>query len=172
MLIRPAEPSDVATLVRFIHELAEYEQEPDAVAITEEQLRDRLFGDVPHLWAHVAEVDGQVVGMAIWFLNFSTWAGTHGVYLEDLYVTPQSRGRGAGKALLSTLADICVQRGYARLELWVLDWNRPAIEFYRSLGFVGMDEWTVQRLHGEPLRALADTDFPTMSDRGHTSTGE
>ena len=155
MLVRPAEPSDAELLVRFIHDLAEYEKEPDAVHITVAQLSAVLFGDEPHLWAHVAEIDGEVVGMAIWFLNFSTWEGTHGIYLEDLYVDPGSRGRGAGQALLSTLADICVQRGYRRLELWVLDWNQPAIDFYRGAGFVGMDEWTVQRIEGENLRRLA-----------------
>jgi len=96
-----------------------------------------------------------VVGMALWFLNFSTWEGVHGVYLEDLYVTPAARGSGAGRALLASLAQVCIERGYARLELSVLDWNSPAIGFYRRLGAVGMDEWTVQRIDGQALRELA-----------------
>lgn len=155
MLVRPAIPRDVATLLRFIVELAEFEREPDAVRASEEQLREALFGSDPHVFAHVALIDEQVVGMAVWFLNFSTWEGTHGIYLEDLYVTPAARGRGAGRALLTALAGICVDRGYARLELSVLDWNLSAIGFYRSLGAAAMDEWTVQRLAGSALVALA-----------------
>jgi len=155
MLVRPTIPDDVPTLLRFIGELATYEREPDAVRITAEQLQQVLFTDHPHVFAHVAELDDEVVGMAIWFLNYSTWEGT-GVYLEDLYVSPQARGHGAGRALLQTLAAVCVDHGYARLELSVLDWNLPAIGFYRSLGAVGMDEWTVQRVHGEALTALAN----------------
>lgn len=157
MLVRPATADDVATMVRFVHELAEYEREPDAVKLTVPMLQELLFGDPVHLWAHVAEIDGEVVGMAIWFLNFSTWEGTHGIYLEDLYVSPTARGHGVGTALLQELAGICVARGYARLELSVLDWNTPAISFYRSIGAVGMDEWTVQRITGHHLLALART---------------
>jgi GNAT superfamily N-acetyltransferase len=142
-------------MLRFIHELAEYEREPEAVRTTRQQLHASLFGDQPHLFAHVAQIDGSVVGMAIWFLNYSTWEGTHGIYLEDLYVTPSARGAGCGRALLAHLAGICAERGYARLELSVLDWNAPAIGFYRALGAVGMDEWTVQRLTGRALRDLA-----------------
>lgn len=142
-------------MVRFVHELAEYEREPDAVKLTESGLEQLLFGDAVHLWAHVAEIDGDVAGMAIWFLNISTWEGTHGIYLEDLYVSPDARGHGVGTALLRELATVCVQRGYARLELSVLDWNTPAISFYRSIGAVGMDEWTVQRISGRELLALA-----------------
>lgn len=156
MHVRPATPADVPTLLRFIHELAEYEREPDAVRTSEEQLRESLFCDRPHLFAHVAVLDDVVVGMAIWFLNYSTWEGTNGIYLEDLYVTPAARGAGCGRALLRRLAGICQERGYARLELSVLDWNSPAIGFYRSLGAVGMDEWTVQRLTGPALDELAD----------------
>jgi ribosomal protein S18 acetylase RimI-like enzyme len=153
--IRPVRPTDVPQLIAFIHELAEYEREPDAVRIEAEQLRTALFADGAHLFGHVAEIDGRVIGMALWFLNFSTWEGVHGVYLEDLYVTPAARGAGAGRALLRELARICVQRGYARLELSVLDWNEPAIGFYRRLGAIGMDGWTVQRVHGDALAALA-----------------
>lgn len=155
MLVRPATVSDVPLLLGFIKELADYEREPDAVKADEEALQAALFGDRPHVFAHVVEIDRVVVGMAIWFLNFSTWEGTHGVYLEDLYVSPAARGRGAGRALLRALAGICVDSGYARLELAVLDWNLPAIGFYRSLGAVGMDEWTVQRVTGPALRELA-----------------
>lgn len=142
-------------MLRFIQELAEYERETDAVRTTEEQLGSALFGQRPHLFAHVVQTDTEVVGMAIWFLNYSTWEGTHGVYLEDLYVTPQARGSGAGRALLAALARVCAQRGYARLELSVLDWNTPAIGFYRRLGAVGMQEWTVQRITGAALADLA-----------------
>jgi GNAT superfamily N-acetyltransferase len=154
MEIRPAVAADVAAMLAFVHELAIYEREPDAVKMTAGQLDAALFAETAHLFAHVAVDDAVVVGMAIWFLNFSTWEGTHGIYLEDLYVTPAARGRGAGKALLGALAGICVERGYARLEWSVLDWNEPALGFYRSIGAVGMDEWTVQRMSGSPLRVL------------------
>ena len=149
MLVRPATATDVPALLRFIKELAEYEREPDAVKADERRLRESLFTDRPHVFAHVVEVDSDVVGMAIWFLNFSTWEGTHGVYLEDLYVSPRARGTGAGRALLQALAGICLDNGYARLEL-------SAIGFYRTLGAVGMDDWTVQRVTGPALRALAE----------------
>lgn len=142
-------------MIGFIHELAEFEREPDAVHITQADLQEALFGSSPHLFAHVAEVDGLSVGMAIWFLNFSTWEGTHGIYVEDLYVSPDVRGAGVGRALLSALAGVCEQRGYARLELSVLDWNAQAIGFYRRLGAVGMDGWTVQRVSGPALGELA-----------------
>ncbi len=155
MQIRVANPEDVASMVAFVHDLAQYEREPDAVKMSNEQLHVALFEAPVHLFAHVAEQDTHVIGMAIWFLNFSTWEGTHGIYLEDLYVHPGARGQGAGKALLSALAGICVERGYARLEWSVLDWNEPALGFYRSIGAVGMDEWTVQRLDGPALQALA-----------------
>ncbi|MEZ5186111.1 MAG: GNAT family N-acetyltransferase [Candidatus Nanopelagicales bacterium] len=154
MQVRRATAADVPVIVQYIHELAEYEREPEAVQITSEQLQDALFRDEPHLFAHVTEIDGEVVGMAIWFLNFSTWEGTHGIYVEDLYVTPDARGRGAGRGLLAAVAGECLRRGFARLELAVLDWNLPAIAFYRSIGAVGMDEWTVQRVSGDALTAL------------------
>jgi GNAT superfamily N-acetyltransferase len=107
------------------------------------------------VFAHVAEHEGAVVGFALWFLNYSTWLGRHGIYLEDLYVRPDMRGQGLGRQLLAELAALCVQRGYGRLEWWVLDWNEPSIGFYRSLGAVAMDEWTVQRLTGQALAGLA-----------------
>lgn len=153
--VRPATTADVATMIRFIHELAVYEREPEAVHITSDQLQQALFGPTPHLFGHVVEVGGDVAGMAIWFLNFSTWEGTHGIYLEDLYVTPQHRAVGAGRAMLGELARVCVGNGYARLELSVLGWNAPAIGFYSSLGAISMDDWTVQRVTGEALRTLA-----------------
>jgi GNAT superfamily N-acetyltransferase len=115
-----------------------------------------LFGEAPALFGHVAvTADGEVAGLALWFLNFSTWRGTHGIYLEDLYVSPGARGTGLGRELLRTLAQECVDRGFARLEWTVLDWNRPAIDFYRAAGAVPMDEWTVHRLTDEALTRFA-----------------
>ncbi len=154
-MIRPAAPGDVPAIHQLIRELADYERSLAEVTATEQDLRDSLFCAEPALFAHVAEYQGSVVGFALWFLNYSTWLGKHGIYLEDLYVSPLLRGRGLGKALLAELAAICVQRGYGRLEWWVLDWNAPAIGFYRSIGAVGMDEWTVQRLTGPALAELA-----------------
>lgn len=162
MIIRPAVIADVARIHDLIVELAVFEREPDAVVATAADLQRALFdgSDTPNgqpaLYAHVAEVDGVVVGMAVWFLNYSTWRGTHGIYLEDLYVTPTHRGSGIGTALMAELAGIAVERGYQRFEWWVLDWNEPAIGVYRSLGAEAMDQWTVQRLSGDALRALAN----------------
>ena len=154
-MIRPAQPQDVAAIYTLIRELAEYERSLDEVVATQDLLASSLFGPEPAVFAHVAEHEGSVVGFALWFLSYSTWLGTHGIYLEDLYVTPAMRGSGLGKALLAELAGICVQRGYGRLQWWVLDWNSAAIGFYRSLGAVAMDEWTVFRLTGRPLADLA-----------------
>jgi GNAT superfamily N-acetyltransferase len=155
-MIRPARPQDVPAIHRLIRELADYEKSAGQVTGTEEGLRRSLFAEQPAVFAHVAEQDGAVAGYALWFLNYSTWLGQHGIYLEDLYVTPAVRGSGLGRALLAELARICVQRGYTRLEWLVLDWNEPARGFYRSLGAVAMDEWTVHRLTGPALSALAD----------------
>jgi len=154
-VIRRAGPTDVPAIHRLIRELAEYERAPTEATGTIDQLRQALFGPDPAVFAHVAEEDGQIVGFALWFLNFSTWLCTHGIYLEDLYVTPDKRGQGIGKALLAELAQLCVQRGYGRFEWWVLDWNESAIGFYRSLGAVAMDDWTVYRLTGQALARLA-----------------
>lgn len=154
--IREATPEDVPAILRLVHELAAYEREPDAVEATEESFLATMFpakGD-PTVFGHVAEVDGEVVGIAVWFLSFSTWTGTNGIWLEDLYVTPSHRGTGLGKALLATLARVCVERGYRRLEWTVLDWNEPSITFYRSLGAVPMEEWTTNRLTGDALTEL------------------
>ncbi|MDR6125568.1 GNAT superfamily N-acetyltransferase [Sphingomonas sp. SORGH_AS802] len=154
-LIRPARPADAATILRFIRDLAAFEREPDAVEATEEMLSEALFGAHPAAEAVIAEQDGQPLGFALFFRNFSTWTGRRGLYLEDLYVTPDARGRGIGGALLRHLAGIAVARGCARFEWSVLDWNAEAIAVYRRIGAVGMEDWTVQRLSGEPLRRLA-----------------
>jgi GNAT superfamily N-acetyltransferase len=159
-MIRPARPQDVPAIHQLIRELADYEKSLDQVTATEDDLRRSLFAEQPAIFAHVAEQDGAVVGFALWFLNYSTWLGQHGIYLEDLYVTPAVRGSGLGRALLAELARICVQRGYARLEWSVLDWNEPARGFYRLMGAAAMDEWTVHRLAGPALRALADRAGP------------
>jgi GNAT superfamily N-acetyltransferase len=154
MSIRPATPSDVPAILELIKDLAVYEKAPDAVKSTAENLHEALFGADPKVFAYVVDVDSKIVGIAIWFLNYSTWMGTHGIYLEDLYVNPAFRGQGYGMNLLKTLAQICVERGYSRLQWWVLDWNEPAINFYKSLGAVPMDEWTVFRVDGEALQKL------------------
>jgi GNAT superfamily N-acetyltransferase len=153
--IRPAHESDVDVIVTLVHELAAYERAPERCHLTADQLRTALFGDTPALFAHVAELNKEVVGCALWFRNFSTWDGVHGIYLEDLYVRPTARGSGLGKALLTALAEECVQKGYTRLQWWVLDWNEPAIGFYKSLGAEPMDEWTVFRVSGAALERLA-----------------
>jgi len=152
--IRPATADDVPAMVRLVHDLAAYEKAPEQCVLTEEMLHERLFGTAPALYAHVAEVEGTVVGIAIWFLNFSTWDGVHGIHLEDLYVDPDHRGSGLGKALLAELARICVERRYSRLQWPVLDWNTPSIDFYRALGAVDLEEWRTYRLAGEALQAL------------------
>lgn len=156
-VIRPVSPGDIPSVVGLVHELAAYERAADRCSLTDEQLRSALFGESPALFGHVAAVGGDVVGCALWFLNFSTWRGVHGIYLEDLFVQPSHRGNGIGRALLVELARECVARGYARLEWAVLDWNEPAIGFYRSLGAGPQDEWTTFRLEGEPLRQMGST---------------
>ncbi len=155
MTVRPIRRDDVPAVVGLVRELADYEKALDEVRLTEAQLTEVLFGDSPALFGHVAEVRGQVVGVALWFLNFSTWRGTHGIYLEDLYVQPRHRGAGLGKELLRTLAAVCVERGYSRLEWSVLDWNTPSIEFYAAQGAVPMDGWTVFRLTDDALTGFA-----------------
>ena len=158
--VRSIEPADIPAVVAMVHELAVYERTPEQCHLTDQQLSAALFGPTAALFGHVAEpkggqLDGQLGGFALWFLNFSTWRGAHGIYLEDLYVRPQARGAGAGRALLAALADICLERGYQRLEWWVLDWNEPAQAFYRTVGAEPMNEWTVWRLTGDALGRLA-----------------
>ncbi len=153
-VVRPATPEDVPELVAMIRELAEYERSLPEVEATEAHLHRTLFAEAPAVFGHVLEVDGEVAGMAIWFLNYSTWLGSHSLYLEDLYVRPAHRGSGAGRLLLQTLAAICVQRGYRRLEWWVLDWN-PARGFYDALGAEALTEWVPYRVSGEALARLA-----------------
>ena len=155
MTIREVRVEDVPSVVKLVHELADYERAADECALTDEQLHAALFGPSPALFGFVAELDGEVVGFALWFLNFSTWRGTHGIYLEDLFVQPAHRGRGLGKDLLRALAAVCVERGYSRLEWSVLDWNEPAIGFYKRLGASPLSGWTVYRVAGEALDDLA-----------------
>jgi GNAT superfamily N-acetyltransferase len=164
--VRPATDGDVPVILTLVRELADYEKARHEVDASEEQLREALFpGDrAPAAFAHVAEVDGEVVGCAVWFLSFSTWTGTHGIWLEDLYVTPEQRGSGLGQEMLRTLAEICVERGYSRLEWWVLDWNAPSIGFYESIGAVAQDEWTRFRLDGGALDTLAARGAPGTSE--------
>jgi GNAT superfamily N-acetyltransferase len=153
--IRFANVDDAATILRLVRELAEYEREPDAVELTVPVLREQLGSETPPFQCLIAERDDEPVGFALFFASYSTWRGRAGIYLEDLYVTPAARGLGIGKALLQRLAALAVERGCARVEWSVLDWNTPAIAFYSSLGAMPMDAWTVFRLTGAPLVELA-----------------
>lgn len=153
-VIREARPADAEAIQARIVDLAVYEREPDAVRGTAADLGTALFGADPHVFCHVAEVDGQVVGIALWFLTYSTWEARHGIWLEDLFVVPEHRGSGIGTALLRTLAGICRDRGYRRLEWCVLDWNEPSIRFYESIGARPQSDWTTYRLTGEALEQL------------------
>jgi GNAT superfamily N-acetyltransferase len=156
MQIRPARRDEVGIVLQLIHDLAVYEKAPNEVEATEKELLETIFSSDPKVFCDLVEVDGEIAGMAIWFLNYSTWQGKHGIYLEDLFIKPEYRGRGYGKALLKHLAKICDDKGYGRFQWWVLDWNSPAIEFYRSLGAVAMDEWTVYRVSGQALKELGN----------------
>ena len=153
-MIRYATKEDLPRIHQLIKNLAEYEKAPLEAKATLQQIEESLFSQHPVAYCHVAEVDGQVIGLAIWFLNYSTWLGKPGIYLEDLYVDPAHRGKGFGLAFLKELAKICVERGYERLQWWVLDWNEPSIKFYKSLGAEAMDEWTVYRVSGAALKKL------------------
>jgi GNAT superfamily N-acetyltransferase len=153
-IIRSATVEDVGPLVEMIRDLAEYERSPQSVEIEPSLLSSALFGDSPAVFAHVAEEGGHVRGMAIWFLTFSTWTGHHGIYLEDLFVRPEARSAGVGRALIAELAAIALQRGYKRIDWAVLNWNSSAIDFYRSIGATPMEEWTGYRLAGDALAAL------------------
>ena len=158
LTIRPATPADVPTMLGFVRDLAAFEKAPDAVEATEPMLHDALFGAQPAAEALIADLDGHAVGFAIFYLTFSTWTGKRGLWLDDLYIAPEARGQGVGAALLKALAGIAVDRGYARFEWWVLDWNTPAIDFYRAKGAVPLDQWTTQRVEGEALARLAGRD--------------
>lgn len=153
--IRTTTEADVPVILRLIRDLAEYERAPDAVVATESGLRDVLFGPKPSAEVLLALENGEAVGFAVYFHNFSTWLGRPGLYLEDLFVRPEKRGKGFGRALLERLAKIAQERGCGRMEWAVLDWNEPAIEFYRKLGAKPMDEWTVFRLTEEGIAKLA-----------------
>ncbi|QRM30875.1 GNAT family N-acetyltransferase [Microvirga sp. VF16] len=154
--IRPAAPSDSLLIHTFIRELAEYERLAHEVDATEADIAKALFGANPRVFADIAEREGEPVGFVLWFYNFSTFRGRHGIYLEDLFVRPAFRSKGIGRALLRHLARRCIDEGLARLEWWVLDWNEPALRVYRSIGAIPMDEWTVQRVTGSALRQLAE----------------
>jgi GNAT superfamily N-acetyltransferase len=154
--IRTAEPSDAALILRFIRNLAEYERLLHEVAASEADIVRDLFGPNPRVFCDIACWDGAPAGFALWFYNYSTFHGRHGIYLEDLFVEPAYRGGGIGKALLIQLARRCRTEGLTRLQWWVLDWNRASIEFYKSLGAVPMDDWTVLRLSGDALLKLAE----------------
>ena len=156
--IRPATADDVPLIRQLIAELAEYERLADAAVATDDGLREQLFSAQPAAEVLIGEVDGEAAGFALFFHNFSTFLGKRGLYLEDLFVRPAFRGSGLGRHLMASLARIAVQRDCGRFKWSVLDWNAPAIGFYRTLGAVGMDEWTVQRLEGEALHALASHD--------------
>ena len=156
MTIRAAHIDDVDEILALIYELAVYEKAPEEAKATREQIIETFFCESPKVFCELVEVDGEIAGCAIWFLNYSTWLGKHGIYLEDLFVRPQYRGKGYGKALLKYLASICDERGYGRFQWWVLDWNEPSIEFYKSLGAVAMDEWTVYRVSEQALKNLAE----------------
>ena len=164
--VRPAVPADVPEILAMVRDLAEYERSLDQVVATEAHLQRTLFAEAPAVFGHVAESpDGRIAGMAVWFLSYSTWLGTHNVYLEDLYVRPEHRGSGVGGALLRALAELCVQRGYDRLEWWVLDWNDSARAFYDSLGAAALTEWIPYRVSGDALRSLAAGQRPGAAPR-------
>jgi GNAT superfamily N-acetyltransferase len=154
--IRRVRPGDEAAIVAMVHELAEFEKAADECLVTEDQLRTALFGEQPTVYGHIVEVDGQPAATALWFLNFSTWDGVAGIYLEDLFVRPAFRRRGLAAALLSTLARECVDHGYSRLSWAVLNWNSQAIALYDAVGGKPQTDWTTYRVSGPELSALAE----------------
>lgn len=156
VIIRQATKHDIPVIHKYIKDLAKYEKAPQEAVLTYQDLSNTLFCEFPQVYCLLSEQDQEVTGIAIWHLNYSTWLGKHGIYLEDLYVDPRYRGRGHAKALLSELAKICIKRGYSRLQWWVLDWNKSAIDFYNSIGAQPMDEWTVFRVSGNELGKLAN----------------
>ena len=154
--IRPARPGEAALALQFVRELADYEKLAHEAVATEAMIDDALFGPNPRAFCDFAEWNGEPVGFALWFLNFSTFSGKAGIYLEDLFVRPTHRGKGIGKALMVHLAGKCIQNGWVRFQWSVLDWNTPSIDFYKSLGAVLLDEWTVARVSGDALARLAE----------------
>jgi GNAT superfamily N-acetyltransferase len=156
LLIRRARSDEAGVVLSLVRELAEYEKLLHEVEATEAMIADALFGASPRLFCDIAEWNGEVAGFAVWFVNFSTFAGRPGIYLEDIFVRPALRGKGIGKALLSHLAKECVTNNWSRLQWSVLDWNAPSIAFYKSLGAVLMDEWTICKVAGPALAALAE----------------
>jgi len=155
LTLRPAVPADAPLILQYIRELAEYEREPEAVIATEEDIHRQAFSEHPLVRVALAEWNGEAAGFALWFLNFSTWEGRPGLYLEDLYVRPSFRGHGIGKALLQHLAALAVKEGWTRFTWQVLDWNTPAIEFYEAQGAKVLRPWLTCRVEGEALRRLA-----------------
>lgn len=154
--IREARPGEAGLILEFVRELADYEHLLDHVEASVEDIYGALFGPSPRAFCDIAEWEGEPAGIALWFYNFSTFRGRHGLYLEDLFVRPAFRGRGIATSLMRNLAQRCLIEGLGRFEWWVLDWNEPAIKFYRSIGALPMNEWTVQRVTGDALRALAE----------------
>jgi GNAT superfamily N-acetyltransferase len=154
LTIRPAKPGEAELVLAFIKDLAEYERLAHEVDATEAMIAEALFGANPKVFCDIAEWDGQPAGFALWFYTYSTFRGRHGIWLEDLFVKPEHRGRGLGKALIAQLAKRCLDEKLPRLAWWVLNWNEPSRAFYRSIGAVAMDEWTVKRLEGEALERL------------------
>ena len=160
LVIRAARPDDSALIFALVRELADYEKMSDAVDATQEQIAAALFAPQPRLFCDIAEWDGEGAGLAVWFLNFSTFRGRHGLYLEDIFVRPALRGRGVGKALMARLAARCVEQNWARFEWAVLDWNAPSIAFYKSIGAQVLDEWKICRLSGQALARFAGEGAP------------
>jgi len=154
-VIRPARIEDTQEILAMIYELAVYEKAPEEAKATAEHIHDSFFGNNPKVFCEIVEHEGAIAGFAIWFLNYSTWQGLHGIYLEDLFIRPEYRKLGYGKDLLKHLARICKERGYGRFQWWVLDWNEPSINFYKAIGAEAMDEWTVYRLSGSALKRFA-----------------
>lgn len=152
--IRPVRPGEAGLVLGFIKELAEYEKLLHEVVASEADIADSLFAESPRVFCEIAEWDGEPVGFALWFYTYSTFRGRHGIWLEDLFVRPEQRGRGIGKALMARLAQRCVDEGLPRMAWWVLNWNEPSRVFYRSIGAKAQDEWTVKRLEGEALARL------------------
>jgi GNAT superfamily N-acetyltransferase len=160
LVIRAARPDDSALVFALVRELADYEKMSDAVDATQEQIAAALFAPQPRLFCDIAEWDGEGAGLTVWFLNFSTFRGRHGLYLEDIFVRPALRGRGIGKALMARLAARCVEQNWARFEWAVLDWNAPSIAFYKSIGAQVLDEWKICRLSGQALARFAGEGAP------------